>query len=75
MEPAAAVVVFSSGCGMAAARLHTVHDVPHMKRVAKILLGVLGVLILLIVAFWLILIYFGWIALWWPPIAMPVSPA
>ena len=50
MEPAAAVVVFSSGCGMAAARLHTVHDVPHMKRVAKILLGVLGVLILLIVA-------------------------
>ncbi|ROO24581.1 hypothetical protein SAHL_15725, partial [Salinisphaera orenii YIM 95161] len=35
---------------MVAARLHIVHDAPHMKRVAKILLGVLGVLILLIVA-------------------------
>ncbi len=32
-------------------------------------------LILLIVAFWLILIYFGWIAMWWPETAMPVPPA
>ena len=31
--------------------------------------------ILLVAAFWLILIYFGWIAMWWPGMGMPVPPA